>query len=169
MVPQEYFAMYVGANAIAFGILALAFFRPAAVRWVCVALFAWASVTNTVTALTNPRAYLGYAALTLSNGYRAFINGWFADHVASMVLPIAAGQLVIAVLLIGGKPLRRLGELGAVLFLLAIVPLGVGAGLPFSFTVIGALLFMERALTHADAAANAPPAPTRQSHLREAA
>jgi hypothetical protein len=64
MVPQEFFAIYVGANAIAFGILALAFFRPAAVRWVCVALFAWASVTNTVTALTNPHAYLGYAALT---------------------------------------------------------------------------------------------------------
>lgn len=167
MVPQEFFAMYVGANAVAFAILALAFFRPPAARWVFVALFAWASATNTFTALSNPQAYLGYAPLTLSETYRSFINGWFSGHIRLMVLPIAAGQFVIAMLLLSRR-LRRLGEFGAILFLLAIAPLGVGAGLPFSFTVIGALLFMERALTRAERA-RAASGPASRSELPRAA
>jgi hypothetical protein len=99
-------------------------------------------VTNATICLTEPWRYVEYAALTPSNAYREFILGWFSQHVAAVVLPIAAGQLIIAVLLAVRSPrLRWLGVSGAILFLLAIAPLGIGSGFPFSITCGVALFF----------------------------
>ncbi len=109
-------------------------------------LFAWAAATNTNTALTTPWVYLEYADLAVLEVYRSFILGWFSAHVAPMVLAIAAGQAVITVLLALPRPWRRLGVLGAIVFLMAIAPLGVGSGFPFSLTLAAALLVFDRRL-----------------------
>ena len=144
MIPQEYLVMYVSANLIALAILALAFWRPAAARWVWVAIFVWAASVNTLTAAREPWMYLAYGALTPSALYRDFIEGWFSTHVQPFVLSIAIGQLIIAILLSRGPEARKLGVAGASVFLLAIAPLGVGSGFPFSLTAIASLLVMER-------------------------
>ena len=144
MIPQEYVAMYAGATAVALGILGVAFWRPRWARWVWAAIFLWAALVNTRTALETPYVYLVYGALTPSDIYRGFIDGWFSRHIQPMVLSIAAGQLTIALLLAGPGRARRLGELGAAIFLLAIAPLGVGSGFPFSLIAVASLVVMER-------------------------
>jgi len=141
MVPREFLAPYLIANAFALGVLALAFWRKDAARWVAAGVFAWASTANTWTALVRPEAYLEYASLTPSALYRQFILGWFSGHVQPVVLTIAAGQLVIAGLLLARDARYRwLGAAGAWVFLAAISPLGVGSGFPFSVTFGAALL-----------------------------
>lgn len=141
MIPQEYLAIYLGANAFALGVLALAFWRRGAARWVGVGVFAWAAVANTTTALRQPHDYLNYAALTPSAWYRDFIVGWFSLYVTPVVVSIAAGQIVIAALLASRRSLHRwIGAAGAWVFLIAISPLGIGSGFPFSLTFGVALL-----------------------------
>jgi len=90
--------------------------------------------------------YLAYGALTPSALYRDFIEGWFSTHVQPFVLSIAIGQLITAILLSRGTESRKLGVAGASVFLLAIAPLGIGSGFPFSLIAIASLLVMERRL-----------------------
>jgi hypothetical protein len=146
MVPREFLVPYLVANALGLAVLGLAFWRPRVVRWFWVGVFVWAAAVNTVTAVRTPWEYLAYGALTPSAAYRAFIEGWFSGHIPEVVLAIAAGQLTLAFLLTRRDADRRLGVVGATIFLLAIAPLGVGSGFPFGLTAIASLLVMERGL-----------------------
>jgi hypothetical protein len=140
MVPREFLGPYLAANAFALATLGIAFWNRTAARWIGVAVFAWAAGTNTWFALTRPEVYLEYAALTPSMLYRDFILGWFSRHIPLMVLCIAAGQLTIAALMASRRDTHRIVALaGALVFLLAISPLGVGSGFPFSLTFGAAL------------------------------
>ena len=152
MVPAELFGLYVTANLTALAVLALVVWRPAVARWMIAGVFVWASITNTMTALGTPEVYLEYAALTPSAWYRDFITGWFSGHIRAMVLSIAAGQMLIAALLAMPRPWRRLGVLGAVVFLAAIAPLGVGSGFPFSVTFGAAVVLVDWKLARQAAA-----------------
>jgi hypothetical protein len=143
MIPQEYLVMYLAANLVALAILALAYTRPGIARWVWVAIFVWAASVNTMTVAREPWVYLAYGGLTPSALYRDFIAGWFSTHIQPFILSIAAGQLTIAILLSRAGDARWLGVMGASLFLLAIAPLGVGSGFPFSLIAIASLLVME--------------------------
>jgi hypothetical protein len=154
MIPQEYLATYLIANLVGLAILGVAFWRPAIARWMWVAIFVWAASVNTITAAREPWVYLAYGALTPSPVYRDFIAGWFSAHIQPVVLSIAAGQLTIAILLSRAGDARWLGVIGASLFLLAIAPLGVGSGFPFSVTAIASLLVMERRLRPAPSPAS---------------
>jgi hypothetical protein len=146
MIPREWLVPYLISNVVAVLLLLSAFKRPEVTRWACVLIFLAAAVVNTRLAVIRPLEYVDYGAFTASALYREFIYGWFSRHVRMLVLPIAPGQLAIAILLTRGRPWRQLGVAGAVLFLLAIAPLGVGSAFPFSFLLIGALLVMERRL-----------------------
>src|SRR5688572_27891481 len=132
MIPQEYLVMYLRATLIALTILALAFWRPSIARWVWVAIFVWAASVNTMTAAREPWVSLACCALTPSARYRDLLAGWFRTHTQPFVLSIDATQLTIMILLSRGCDARWLGIIGASVFLLAIAPLGVGSGLPFS-------------------------------------
>jgi hypothetical protein len=143
MIPREYLVMYLAGNLIALAILALALTRPRVARWVWVGIFVWAASVNTMTVVREPWVYLAYGYLTPSALYRDFINGWFSTHIEPFVLAIAIGQLTIAILLSRAGDARWLGVVGASLFLLAIAPLGVGSGFPFSLIGIASLLVME--------------------------
>ena len=109
-------------------------------------LFAWAAVANARTAWISPMDYLGYASFALIDVYRQFIFGFFAQHVTAIVLAIAACQAFIAVALLRGGRWRRVGLAGAIAFLLAIAPLGVGSGLPATpiMALGAAVLWRER-------------------------
>jgi hypothetical protein len=109
-------------------------------------LFAWASLANARTAWTSPMDYLGYAPFALIDVYRQFIFGFFAQHVTAIVLTIAACQAFIAVALLRGGRWRQAGLAGAIAFLLAIAPLGVGSGLPATpiMALGAAVLWRER-------------------------
>ncbi|HZM60949.1 MAG TPA: hypothetical protein VFB85_14160 [Vicinamibacterales bacterium] len=146
MVPQEFLVVYLIANVVGLVLLELGYFLPRVARWAWVGIFVWAATVNTITAATEPWVYLAYGGLTPSTWYQAFIFGWFSRHIAEFVLTIAVGQLVIAILLARDGRARRIGVIGATIFLLAIAPLGVGSGFPFSLSAIASLLIMERRL-----------------------
>jgi hypothetical protein len=148
----EYLVPYFASNVIGVAILLAAFKAPRLARVLLAALFAWAAFTNTRIALSNPAVYLEYGGLTWSGVYRAFIDGWFSRHIQAFVLTIALGQALIALLLTGGRELRLYGVAGAVTFLAAIAPLGVGSAFPFSLSVSAALLVMHRRLRQSPAA-----------------
>ena len=130
MTETELLYAQLGSTVIALLMLVVS------VRWrrAGLAMFAlllgWASVANARTAWASPMDYLGYASFALLDVYRRFIFGFFAQHVTAIVLTVAACQAFIAVALLRGGRWRRIGLAGAIAFLLAIVPLGVGSGLP---------------------------------------
>jgi hypothetical protein len=146
MIPEQFLTMWLGANAIALALLMVAFWRAPLARWAFIAIFLWASVVNTITALNSPWEYTAYAVLTPFTGYQHFIEGFFSQHVAAFVLPIAAGQLAIAILLGMSERWRHWGERGAMAFLLAITPLGIGSGFPFPLIAVASLVVMEKGL-----------------------
>jgi len=142
-IPTEYRTPYLVSNAIALVLLGLSFRRPNWVRWLSVAIFGWAAYTNWRIADTRPLDYQTFGELTTVGAYRDFIHGWFRLHTAEMLEPIALGQAAIALMLIVNRRLtRRLAVFGAVVFLLAIAPLGVGSAFPFSITYSVGLLVM---------------------------
>ena len=134
---REYLVPWSISNTAAILVLITALERPKFARLLFVILFAWASWINTITAQHSPESYIEYAAFTPFAFYKNFINGWFAAHVTTMVTLIAAGQGLIAI----GFALKgwfvRLAGIGAIIFFLAIAPLGIGSGFPC--TLIGAI------------------------------
>jgi hypothetical protein len=125
-----------------------------AVKWPRIArilfflLFAWACWMNWTTALEKPQVYLDYADLTWSRFYYNFIRGWFAGHIQPVVIGIAICQGLIALSMLWNKWIFRTGAAGAILFLLSIIPFGVGSGFPA--TVIMAVAMIVILLKHCD-------------------
>jgi len=134
------------ASLIGLAILVMSIRSARTGRVLLSALFVWASGTNLRVALTAPVDYLNYAQFAVLDLYRAFITGFFAEHITAIVGAIAVGQAAIAFLLATNGWTRRLGYIGAIIFLLAIVPLGVGAGFPA--TILMALAAAE--VLHSD-------------------
>ena len=108
-------------------------------------LFLWAGCWNMYLANTNPEEYLTYAPLAYSAAYRNFILGYFASHVTAIVGAIAVGQLSIALLLAARGRAVQAGLVGAIVFLLAIVPLGVGSGFPATVIMAAGAAMLMRA------------------------
>jgi len=136
---------FIISHAVALIYVIAAWRWPRATRYVTGAGFAFAGAFNTYWAATAPvifvKAY-GPHAIPL---YQTFIYGAFARHTASFVLAIAAGQMAVGVLAFAPLPWRRLSYIGAIVFLLAITPLGIGAAAPSEliFAAGVALLFRE--------------------------
>lgn len=100
---------------------------------ICIA-FLWASGTNMYIGITKPDIYQEYADLAIPL-YRDFINGWFSHYNYILIPLIAAGQFLIALgMLLKGWWVTA-ACFGAIIFLLSIAPLMVGAAFPFSITV----------------------------------
>jgi len=119
---------------------------PRATRYVTGAGFAFAGAFNAWWATKEPAIYVAAYGPHAIAPYREFIYGAFARHTTAFVLAIAAGQMAVGVLAFAPLPLRRLSYLGAIVFLLAITPLGIGAAAPSTliFAAGVALLFRER-------------------------
>lgn len=144
MIPHEYLAPYFISNAVALALIFVTWKWPRVARYLFALIFAVAAVVNAKTANITPELYLEYADLAFLDWYRQFITGWFAANICWVVTCIAAGQFIIAILLLLKPTLRRLGIIGAILFLTGIAPLGVGSAFPFSIWAIIALVILWR-------------------------
>ncbi len=139
---KEYLIPWTGSNVIAILFLVAAIRKPKLARLLFALLFAWACWLNYTTAQNNPNDYLNYAAFTPFSLYHDFINGWFQDHVTSMVTLISFGQGCIAIGMLLKGWMVRLAGIGAIVFLLAISPLGIGSGFPATIISIIAIYFI---------------------------
>jgi len=135
---KEYFFMWLGSNTIAILFLLAAIWKPKLARLLFVLLFSWASWINYTTAHNTPEVYLDYARMTPFQFMRNFIDGWFTENVILMVTLISFGQALIALGMLLKDWWVRLASIGAIIFLAAIMPLGVGAGFPASLFAIAA-------------------------------
>jgi len=138
----EYIVPWIISNTVAIILLIAAIKKTKLARLLFVLIFVWACWINYTTAHKNPDDYLFYAALTPFDLYRDFINGWFKSNITLMVTLISIGQGLIAIGLILKGWMVRLACLGAIVFFLAIAPLGVGSAFPFSLFTIAALYFI---------------------------
>ena len=139
---KEYLIPWLISNSIAIIILVSAFKKPKLARLLFVLLFLWACWINYNTAQKNPNDYLNYAALSPFDLYSDFINGWFKSHITSMVSLIAFGQGLIAIGMLLKGWIVRLAFFGAIVFFIAITPLGIGSGFPATLITSVAIYFI---------------------------
>jgi hypothetical protein len=130
MENEIFLIAYSISNAFAIIFLISSLKWPRLSRVLYFALFAWASWANWNIALNNPQDYLSYADFTFLPIYKSFIHGWFNDHIQLSVGFIATSQGLIAVLMWMKGWWYRLGIIGGVTFLIAVIPLGIGAAFP---------------------------------------
>ncbi|NNJ89577.1 MAG: hypothetical protein HKP53_09255 [Eudoraea sp.] len=139
---SEYFIPWAISNTIAIVVLVTAIRKPKVARLLFVLLFSWACWINYTTANKSPDDYLNYASLTPFDLYADFINGWFRSHITSMVHLIAFGQGLLAIGMLGKGWAAKLACIGAIVFFLAIVPLGIGSGFPATIVTSVAIYFI---------------------------
>jgi hypothetical protein len=133
---------YVVTSAVSLALLVAAWRRPRVGRWAFALLFLGAAVFNAVGALRDPRIYVTGFAPHAIGPFREFIERVVALAPDAFVLAIAVGQFLIGIALASGDGLvLRLGVIGAVVFLVAISWLGVGAAFPTNLVLaVGARL-----------------------------
>jgi hypothetical protein len=125
-----YLVLMIMANLLAIFQLVASVKWPRIARFSFFLLFAWACIKNFTTSQVMPQMYMGYAELTWSETYRLFIHGWFATHVKLFVGTIAFFEGLIAVSMLLNHRIYEVGCIGAIIFLVSIIPLGVGSGFP---------------------------------------
>jgi hypothetical protein len=161
---QTYLIAYIISNIAAVVLLYCASIWPRIARLLFVLLFGWASWTNWNTAVNTPEAYLDYANLAFLDIYKEGIRGWFSRHIVEVVGVIATCQALVAVAMVFKDWIFKAGAIGAILFLIAISPFGVGAAFPATLVMVlamGILLSKSHAYLWAP-----PPARTHISFWR---
>jgi hypothetical protein len=148
---------YVGWNVAVLVLLVVAARRPRIARVLFSALFVGGGLWNLFASLTMPQFYVETYGPAATPPYAAFIYGPFATNPALFVVPIAIGELAIGTLATRTGKALQLGMFGAMVFLLAIAPMGVGSAFPLSIFGMAAayLLFRQplRTTLFEDAAA----------------
>ena len=139
-----YLTLLIISNIVAILQLVAAIKWPRIARLSFFLLFAWASWTNWTKSQRAPQFYLEYADLTWSNWYKNFIKGWFADHIQFAVGAIATCQGLIAISMLLKGWIYKTGLVGAIIFLLSILPFGVGSGFPCTAIMAIALFILLR-------------------------
>jgi hypothetical protein len=139
---QLYVILLLISNAIAVLQLVAAVKWPRIARWSFFLLFAWACWMNWSTSLQTPEVYLDYANLTWGSWYGNFINGWFAQHIPLAVGAIASCQGLIAIAMLLKGWFFKAGAIAAIIFLLCIVPFGVGSGFPATVIMAAAIFIL---------------------------
>ena len=125
---------YLISQAASIVILITALKKTKWARVLFALLFFWAAATNMYLGITKPDTYQEYADLAIP-AYRDFINGWFSHYSYILIPLIAIGQFLIGSgMLLKGWWINA-ACVGAIIFLLSIAPLMVGAAFPFSITV----------------------------------
>lgn len=141
---QLYVTLLIACNIVAVLQLIAAIKWPRIARLSFFLLFAWASWANWSESRSAPQFYLEYADLTWSAWYKNFIMGWFADHIQLAVGFIASCQALIAVSMLLKGWIYKVGSVGAIIFLLSILPFGVGSGFPCTGTMAIAVFILLR-------------------------
>ena len=139
---EAYVILLIISNVVALLQFAAALKWPRIARLSFFLLFVWASWTNWTTSHQTPQFYLEYADLTWSSWYKDFIDGWFATHIQLAVGLIAVCQALIAVSMLLNGWIFITGAFGAMIFLVSILPFGVGSGFPCTAIMAAAIFIL---------------------------
>ncbi len=137
-MEQEVVLPYIISNVAAVALLICSVRFKKICSILLALLFGWASWTNWHLSHNNPEVYLQYSKYAMGF-YTQIINGIFSRHITTFVSLIALSQCMIALGLLCNGVLFRIACIGAIIFLLAISPLGVGSAFPSGLTLSLAL------------------------------
>ena len=145
MIPEQIFlVLHIISVAVSLIMLGVTIKWPNVGRFMFVLLFLWAGYINSQTAISSPEEYLNYGNLAWLEFYEDFINGLFGQHITLFVLLIAACQLAIGIMLATKGAAVKWACWAAIVFLLAISPLGVGSGFPTTIIMAIAMWIISR-------------------------
>lgn len=136
-----YLIGYLISNVFALILLFLAVTFPRAARVLFFLLFAAASVINWKICLQSPQDYVSTSQYALVI-YGQFITSWFSNHVVLVVGFIAIAQVLIAISLLLKGWMYKTGVVGAIVFLLAIMPLGIASAFPSTLIMAYAMVWL---------------------------
>jgi hypothetical protein len=139
-----YLTLYIISNMVALLMFWAGWKNPRLLRLLLCLVFVWASWTNWNESSVAPQFYLDYSAVTFSDLYRHFINGWFSTHIMLAVGFIAICQSLIALSMLLKAWLFKTGAIGAIIFLLAIAPLGFGSAFPCTLILAASVCLLLR-------------------------
>jgi hypothetical protein len=144
MTEQQIFYAHWGSIIAALMLVLMSWRWPPIGRLFFVVLFLFAAQVNVRLAFTRPEEYLAFARFAYLDWYRDFILGFFGRHTTAIVAAIAVGQFCVGVLVLFGGRALRLGLIGAIVFLVAVAPLGTGAGFPATLIMAWAAALLLR-------------------------
>ncbi|HEY9045509.1 MAG TPA: hypothetical protein VIN08_06415 [Ohtaekwangia sp.] len=133
---------YIVTNIIAILTTITVMLWPNAGRVLLSGIFIGAAAFNAFTAMENPSLYLVFGELTVSDFYRTIILGPFSRHTQLYIYGIAGCQLLIGAFLLYKGRLMKIAMVCAILFLLAIAPLGFGSAFPATLILSTAFLIL---------------------------
>jgi hypothetical protein len=136
---------YIISNVIAIATAIIVMLWPNTGRVFLSGIFIGAAAFNVFTAWENPDLYLQFGELTASGLYRKIILGPFSKHIEIYVSIIAACQVVIGAFLLYKGKLMKAAMVAAIIFLLAISPLGIGSAFPAPLILVTAFIILMRA------------------------
>ncbi len=141
---QEYFIPIFVSNLLAIVLMLLSYHFPRVLRVIWGAVFIIAGIINLITVYNNPLIYIEGFGPTAIPFYQEIIYGPFSEYPGFYITLISIGQIIIGGMIWSKKFWFILGCLGAVIFLLAIVPLGVGSAFPSTVFMALAIIFLMR-------------------------
>lgn len=133
---------YIASNVVGLIMLVSAIKWPRVARILFCVLFAWACWANWKISSESPSAYLDYADAAFLDSYKQFINGWFSKNIPLVVGFIATCQGLIALSMLFNNILFKIGCIGGIIFLVAILPLGFYAAFPCTLIMAAAMFIM---------------------------
>lgn len=143
-----FLTLFIISNIVSLIMLLAAWKTPRIARILFFFLFAWAAYTNWTFAREKPVVYVEYADLTMLKSYERFIRGWFSNHILLVVSIIAICQFLVAISLMLQGSILKIGATGAVIFLVAISPLGLGAAFPATLIMALAIVVFVKKYDH---------------------
>lgn len=142
-MESDYLSLpYIITNIVAVFIVISAMLWPTVSRVLLSTIFIGAFALNLFTAVMNPSAYLEFGEFSTSDFYRSLILGPFSSHVTLYVSLIAVCQLLIGIFISYRGRLMKLAMIGAMVFLVAIAPLGYGSAFPSTIIMTTALVIL---------------------------
>jgi hypothetical protein len=144
MLPaSEYMVPYLLANLIAAGLVVIAYVWPVSARTLYILLFIASGLFCLIVSNQRPEAFVEvFAEVVVLEIYRRFIYGFFAQNLAVMIKLIAAGQIVVGILLAAKGRFFSLGVLGGIAFFIVLIPLGPASAFPSTVLMAVGLFVM---------------------------
>ena len=128
-MEQQFILPYIISNLVALLLLFATFKWRHVARILFAILFIWAALANWRMAHNNPADYLSYSKYAIGF-YKTIINGAFANNITPFVSFVAICQFLIGLGLLSKGIVFRTACIGAIIFLVAISPLGIGSAFP---------------------------------------
>jgi hypothetical protein len=141
---QEYFIPIFIGNLLAIILMLLSYHFPRVLRVIWGAIFITMGVVSLITVYNNPSVFIDLIGSKPVKFYQDFIDKTMVEHPGAFILLLGVIQILFGGMIWSRKVWFILGCIGAVLFLLAILPLGLAITFPLTIFMALSIIFLMR-------------------------